>query len=215
MGKDTKVYMKYSKRNNSKRNNTVLEDSHEDFEFTDGSGIYSKTDFGKIVEKKEFVKEDINNYLDNTQPNIFMSDDTFNQAFNIFSKMLSTKQFNYDLDESSVTDGSVSSENYSEYSNDNFPANTEPLAAIQDKNNTNFSKNKISNETVKNTNSKCSIIHKKYKLNSENKKKSFRDKYIKQVQSIKPSKCNNPECKKNWLQLNNDYIFYNDVNNNC
>ena len=78
-------------------------------------------------------------------------------------------------------------------------------------------KNLISNHLQKGerSNSKCSLINKKYKLPNKNSKEQMRKIYKERALKTHPDKCKSKQCDNDFKELNKDYHFYFDKNNNC
>ena len=64
-------------------------------------------------------------------------------------------------------------------------------------------------------NSECSIIEKKYKLPKKDSKEQMRKNYKAQALKTHPDKCKSKGCEYNFKELNKDYHYYFDQNNNC
>jgi hypothetical protein len=77
-------------------------------------------------------------------------------------------------------------------------------------------KNKINNtEKVVKKNSKCGLIKKKYNLSTKDSKEQMRKVYKKKALETHPDKCKKKKCEQEFKELNNDYHFYFDKDNNC
>ena len=77
-------------------------------------------------------------------------------------------------------------------------------------------KNKINNtEKIIKKNSKCRLIKKKYNLSTKDSKENMRKVYKKKSLETHPDKCKENKCEQAFKELNDDYHFYFDKNNNC
>lgn len=77
-------------------------------------------------------------------------------------------------------------------------------------------KNKINNtEKIIKKNSNCGLIKKKYNLSTKDSKEHMRKVYKKKALETHPDKCKKKNCEQEFKELNNDYHFYFDKDNNC
>lgn len=70
------------------KNGKVIEDNEEQYEIKNNKGKYIKKKFGKIIDERDLVREEINKLL---YPNYFLDEETFDEASEILEEELSCK----------------------------------------------------------------------------------------------------------------------------
>lgn len=165
-------------------NGKVVENEQEFFQINNDSGEYRKKKFGKIIEKRNLNKKDIDEYIAKHKPGFYITDDIFNTAVNILSEWSDFIEDKQDIPE------------------------VQPAIKNTKKK---YNKAKIDNSIKKKKRSKkCLQIENKYPQlqGKKNKKKEMKKIYRKNALKYHPDKCKKNECKGKFQEINNDYNDY-------